>query len=439
LSSSLIFQFSLVDFESMSGVFFSFFEENGDVEPLLKYARRRFPFLTRGFDEPAPFDSGKKYKYFAKSAADCKLLFSRLDSALAECSTEINRQRLLKNLYRYFDGIRPELLRIAPDILSATGGDCESIRQIMIFTTGFCNLSCPYCFSYKMPAMEMKLSDFESVLKWAKQNRIERVSFCGGEPTMHSRFDDMLGLCRQYGMNTYFASNFTRDCSHFRNFSGKLIDMIFVHLTPQTLEKPELMRIMHENIALAKKKKINLILRTNVSDASPEVDSWLKLCTETGLKELSVALAIPADEGKNRFIAPDTFQNYASMLKSLIIKAESQKIGIIFAKPLPLCIFDEETANSLLSKGNFPRCNLDEHNCTNNLSVKPDLSLNPCLGLTSHSLQFNENLSWNEVESFCLGEVKSLLSKPLFERCADCFLYDRKLCQGACLSYKIER
>jgi hypothetical protein len=48
----------------------------------------------------------------------------------------------------------------------------------------------------------------------------------------------------------------------------------------------------------------------------------------------------------------------------------------------------------------------------------------------------NEFNDWKDLSEYCTAEIMPLLDKPLFEHCPDCFLYERRICQGACLSHK---
>ena len=71
-----------------------------------------------------------------------------------------------------------------------------------------------------------------------------------------------------------------------------------------------------------------------------------------------------------------------------------------------------------------------------NICLSPEMNFTPCLGLSSPKIAFDEELAWEQIGEKFRPEVEHLLLAPLRESCADCYLYARRLCQGACLSYK---
>jgi organic radical activating enzyme len=285
----------------------------------------------------------------------------------------------------------------------------------------------------------MPLSDFEEILQWAASNQIMRISLCGGEPTLHSHFDKILSLITNYGFKTYFASNFTIDCTSWQNFNAKVIDKIFIHLADKTIENLELKNCLYKNISHAKKQGIALIYRTNIANKTPEIDEWFRIIEETDLHQLNIALTFPDRQLKNQFIDLSIFEEYAEVLWKIIDKSDKSNIILSFAKPTPLCIFNEQMQRYLLSRLDFhPTCGVHYQNHTNNVCISTDMNIHPCLGVTAKSLKFRKNISWQEVENLCIQTLKPLINRPLFDKCHECFLFDRKLCQGSCLSYKIK-
>ncbi len=69
-----------------------------------------------------------------------------------------------------------------------------------ILLTNFCNRNCPYCFALAQvkvgtwrPHWEMSDGEFETVLSYLTPKR-DVVSLLGGEPTLHSRFPEIVDL-----------------------------------------------------------------------------------------------------------------------------------------------------------------------------------------------------------------------------------------------------
>jgi len=429
---------NIVDnFHIHSNLFFDCFFQNLYNVDLIRYACQRFPTLRGGFGKPMSFNYKKDYVYFAEYAAEHQLFIDKLNCYLNDIQSLEERRQFLDTLYNTFEGLRVDLEKIYPDCDYTVEYKDNSERQIMIFITGKCNLQCPYCFSNELKPVEMSLSDFEEILHWAYRNGVSRVSLCGGEPTSHSRFNEILSLLPKYAFKTYFASNFTIDCTSLLHFNSDVIDVIFIHLTDKIIENTHLRNCLHQNIRYAKMQGIKLIYRTNISNKTPKIDDWFQIIKETDLSTLNIALTFPTQHLSNQFVDTCLFDEYADVIGKIIDVSEKLKIVLSFAKPVPLCIFDKQTCHYLFMHKNFyPLCSIYNSHYTHNLCITPEKEFRPCLGLPATSLKFHSNSNWQEIENFCRQIVKPLLELPLFEKCAACFLYDRKLCQGACLSYK---
>jgi len=343
----------------------------------------------------------------------------------------------INRLAACFDGIVSDLQQNYSKYYSHKSIEPEEDRQLMIFITGNCNLSCAYCFSKELQPKEMPVDDFETILQWAKVNNVRTLSLCGGEPLLHSQFDELLGLVNKYDFTVYFASNMTVDCSMFGNFHKNIIDKIYIHVTDQTLENQRLKNQLFANIEYAKKQGIELFFRGNIYDENTKWEEWFQMMQEHQIPALNIALTFPVNNAGNQFVSHNDFSKFSPVIVDIIKKAEENTISLSFAKPLPLCIFDDNMSRFLLARENFqPLCNVYEQQYTHNICINNDMRFNPCLGITNETLPFTQQTAWEDIELFCSKAIKPLLSKPLYEKCNDCFLYARKLCQGACLSYK---
>ena len=66
----------------------------------------------------------------------------------------------------------------------------KKLSRIVIELTNRCNLSCGHCFEERHAATgDLPLAILEKVLREGKSCGIEQMSFTGGEPTIHRRFE----------------------------------------------------------------------------------------------------------------------------------------------------------------------------------------------------------------------------------------------------------
>jgi MoaA/NifB/PqqE/SkfB family radical SAM enzyme len=82
------------------------------------------------------------------------------------------------------------------------------LSRIVIELTNRCNLSCGHCFDERHAATgDLPLEILKKVLRDGKSCGIEQMSFTGGEPTIHRRFEEIIDLVSQAGYPFSFVSN----------------------------------------------------------------------------------------------------------------------------------------------------------------------------------------------------------------------------------------
>ena len=82
------------------------------------------------------------------------------------------------------------------------------MSRIVIELTNRCNLSCGHCFDERHAATgDLPLEILKKVLRDGKSCGIEQMSFTGGEPTIHRRFEEIIDLVSQAGYPFSFVSN----------------------------------------------------------------------------------------------------------------------------------------------------------------------------------------------------------------------------------------
>lgn len=403
------------------------------VGELVGPLRTKLPFLKSGYGENTG-DSNKPYIVFSE--------WHRSYEALMKGLTTAHDEVLVKACYRYFDGIRPDLRRQFPDYdfsdcLRPDEAQRQHGRQLMVFVTGMCNLKCSYCFSNDMERRYISADQLRDIFDWAEQNGCTMVTPCGGEPLVYPHIGLFLDLVAAHGMSTYFASNCTVPLSHFTEQQLDSIDLMTFHMTESLWERSDYMRTFCENIETAQRHGIEIIARGNIISPDMDIKPWMDIVDRYGIKRMNIALTIPSGSHDNRYVDTALFSDFVPVIKQCIALCSERGINLSFAKPIPPCVFDDETAAWLLQYDNFaPLCNVHEDHGTRNICLSPAMVFTPCLGVPRPQVPFSAELTWEDLYHTLGTEVENALQKPLFEKCQRCFLYDRKLCQGACLSYK---
>jgi MoaA/NifB/PqqE/SkfB family radical SAM enzyme len=84
------------------------------------------------------------------------------------------------------------------------------LARIVVELTNRCNLSCGHCFDERHAATgDLPLEILDKLLLGGKSCGIEQVSFTGGEPTIHRRFDEIIHRVSAAGYHFSFVSNGT--------------------------------------------------------------------------------------------------------------------------------------------------------------------------------------------------------------------------------------
>ena len=425
----------VMSFPAHADVFFAAFHRDGDLaKEMADAAQQWMPFLREGYDDLLPpFEATGTYTSFASLAASYSVFMREMHKDL-EGLDEPSAQQAIDTLWYYFPGLRGDLHTATPHSRP------EEHRQLMVFVTGRCNLHCPYCFSKELQRSSISKPDMQRILSWAQRSNVQSLLPCGGEPLLYEHMDWLMREVEQRGMKMYFATNLSVPLPAAMLKSGTgTIGQLHVHLTDELFQDTRLMSVFLSNMRLCREHGIDIILRGNISgdDVEHHDEEWFRIAKEFGLEALNVALTIPSHTGSNRFVRFETIQPMIPRLRAIWERGRQSDIRVSIAKPLPLCLFPEEMALDLLRHDyNATYCNVGEDGGMHNLSLSTDLRFSPCLGVDEPSVPFADDLEWDALRAVFSHTVRGLQSQPLFERCHDCFLYHRRLCQGSCLSYK---
>lgn len=423
--------------EKYVDLFFEYELHTPDARVITSHALDFLPFLREGYAEPDSFDKERDYRLFGQLHATQRAFYEGLDYWLAQHPSEA--KLLVEKLLRNYPGLRRDLACRYPHLVADfRSAPSTSPRQLMVFVTGWCNLHCSYCFSSDIARREMTSEDLDRIFHWAKTQGVHSITPCGGEPLIYHHMPEFLRRVGEQKMTTYFASNFTIDCSSLEDFRPEVVQAIYVHITDEALQNPILREVMMRNIELAKERKIELVGRANITSIDTKsIESWFELLHQTGIPRLHVALTIPSLAATNSYVDLNQFETFVPLIEWLVARAKEEHVTLGFAKPMPLCLFSKQMAEQLMQEDfGTSLCNIYEDNYMHNICLSPDMYFTPCLGLSSPKIIFDENLTWEQIGEKFYAEVSGRLRAPLRAECHDCYLWSRRLCQGACLSYK---
>ena len=85
----------------------------------------------------------------------------------------------------------------------------KKFKKIYVEITNICNLYCPFCSVDKKIKKEMSLEEFEYILKQINDYTDYLYLHVKGEPLLHSKFKEILNLCKKYNKKVNITTNGT--------------------------------------------------------------------------------------------------------------------------------------------------------------------------------------------------------------------------------------
>ena len=318
-------------------------------------------------------------------------------------------------------------------------------QQLTIAPSYDCNLSCSYCFSKylkKRYSVEMSFEKFKQILD-SVSNFIDlkRVNFFGGEPTVFPQILKFINEICKRNLTFYFATNGLANYNLFKKITGyKNLESITFHIEKDSYYKKEQLKLLIKNIQIAVKNKVKIIIRYNLED--PTYNEWdflKKYITIIPDFEFSFSVIFPSLAGNNKNITIQELKKFNSKIISLVfylIQNTQNQDQIIFAKPFPLCFFNEHELNIILRFCKLKNvCEIDKNDGLNNVCVNPDGSFFPCMALNIDKYHFNSISDYIKVKNEYQLMIKKFINTPLLPECKECHLYNMGVCQAACYSY----
>ena len=87
--------------------------------------------------------------------------------------------------------------------------------------TNTCDKKCKHCFNAafnNIHRTEILVSDFESLILELKKNKINRIKIVGGEPTMHSKFEQIIKCLDNFGIPYDIFTDHSNICKYIETF-----------------------------------------------------------------------------------------------------------------------------------------------------------------------------------------------------------------------------
>ena len=314
-------------------------------------------------------------------------------------------------------------------------------QQVSFSPAMHCQLHCPYCIAgtdkTTAPEKEAERGQVAALLAWMQKHQLSRLGLTGGEPSLYSRFPELIAQVQAAGMEYYMASNGLIAAAALAAILANPPLCLTLHLTPEVLYSDTLKHFISTAQQL-RGAGIYAILRCNFASPDDDALAFLEVAQTCLISEMRIAIPMPNSQRGNSFVDVDKLAAFAPLLRRLVLKAENQAMQIQLSKPYPMCFMPEEVAWHFLKNGSLA-CVCPNHllGFSNNLIVYPNLHFSACLGLNSRSAKpITAYDGPQDAARVFSRSISRRMHQPIMAQCCVCPLGQCGQCIGACLSYR---
>lgn len=301
----------------------------------------------------------------------------------------------------------------------------------LLITTD-CNLDCSYCFAglirkkrqgalqRMQGGREMTLPELETVLTAMDPER-SPVRLMGGEPTLHSKYAEILRSLKSRGYQVLVFTNGTQAVLH--RTAPYLPDRVLLNLNDRAFYLQSQRRAIRENMAALGNR---VELGYTITKPDFELMWHRQAILDAGLQPtIRLGLAQPVIRGDNDYL-PDADLKKAHTSVVLWAKQLSEDgIRLSLDCGFMRCHFTESDIEALIRAGTVLR-----FECSPTIDVGPGLETWRCYAFTHQ-----KGLNWSDFKD--KGAPQGWFAEPeagLEQACSHCQHRESGWCQGGCLA-----
>lgn len=293
-------------------------------------------------------------------------------------------------------------------------------KGFRVLVTERCNMNCPTCFNKHLRSgKEMPIDAYERLCVYLKEDGgISRLKIMGGEPTIHSAFDDIVRIGQKYFDSIHIFTN---------GVDGKIVDL--------SLRKKD--TIIYNLACMGKDYPAEKLLpeadfvhayevRISADSDVLTIEATLKHIYEIIGERMNVNLTLDCTEDifAQRYSIIERWNAVSSFLHNEL------KIVYRVDHGIPHCFLKDSGINI---KSGRSLCSID---CAG--LVTSDLKLRHCNQTSDNLLDLYRDdkfVPWRIVEQYLLGGNMRKKYECLSKGCRDCLVYGSE-CDGGCFVFK---
>lgn len=313
-----------------------------------------------------------------------------------------------------------------------------------ILLTETCNLACPFCFARQTMAKtgkrEMGIGDFQRLLDFLKKNGQTEVRLMGGEPTLHSRFRDIVdcALSRGFVIRLFTNASFPENLAQWMADKKQSITYS-VNLTAIAFAPEDKKAFAEKNLKiLGEASKVYGSITVDRADFERYVP-MVALVETHKFEYVRIAIANNMVANSSNGSVADDYKSIIAVVVKLADKLKKKGVPrLSFNCGFTPCMFAGGEIKRLLEEG----IKLRGWGCRGKagpFDVSADLCTFPCYltnDLKAARIFDFKNIELAKAHNDDLYAYK-LRGSSLFptDKCKKCIFFKKKECDGPCLGY----
>lgn len=329
------------------------------------------------------------------------------------------------------------------------------MSEYMIMLNSFCNLRCPYCFATetmeKVPG-EISVENFIKAVEFSLSGSEKRgIGIIGGEPTIHTHFDEMMQLLlddeRVESVDVF--SNGTTLLSHLPIFQNEKMHILVNCNSPEAIGRTMYKKVIRGIDALFSSGMTmdRIGLGINIYATDMDYNYFLSLVDRYHMDTVRISVSVPPPgnyNGEYRFLF---FEKYLRKVHNFVTELlDRGTVPIFDCNKVPPCFLrseekillqrykDDNRAIDTLNRSNYLN---GTSRCTPSIVIDQNLNAIRCFALSAQTRQKIENFeTLADLQGFYANGIDCIGYTADHTTCAECEDLKSKRCMGGCLIFK---
>lgn len=290
---------------------------------------------------------------------------------------------------------------------------------------------------YSAESKEMTFANLKKVMAFMKKSGVRRFNMIGGEPTLHSRFEEFFDIISAHGFSVMIFSNgvIEKQRVDFLSKKNNLVNILLNIREPKEYSAKDFKKIEYTLSRL--NNKTILSFRIYRMDFDPGF--LFDLIDEYKLNRLiNWAIACPSLMNNNAYLSLEEHEEAADKMVKFSRISKKRNIHWYPDAGFILCAFSNAKLEELRQNVGF----VPLTNCSPAIEVAPDLRVFRCYGLAPKSrpqLKITNFKNLAEAERYFSHKSLPFKRTGGMDKCFRCEHLISQACSGGCMIHILKR